>query len=95
MNNDLQNTLLLLETTLLLAESPEYIEVMENYGTIHILLSKTKYRNIPLHERILRISDLLKFEHMDIMKSWPILIECYSDLELNDLFLMYKDRHAF
>ena len=84
-----QNILLLLEATLINEENPDYIEVSEQAGFIYILISKKEYENIPLHERIMRISSLLEFEHDDILDKYPVIIECYDEKELTDLFNLY------
>lgn len=89
--DNIENVLLLLEATLINEERPEYIEVSHQMGFIHILLSKKEYENMPLHERIMRITSLLEFEHEEILEQYPVIVECLSDAELTDLFRIYGD----
>lgn len=87
----IEDALLLLEATLINEERPEYIEVSEQAGFIFILLSKKEYKDIPLHERILRITSLLEFEHDDILDQYPVIVECYDDQQFTDLLKSWKD----
>lgn len=89
MTNDLPSILLLLEATLLEYEIPDYIEVSENAGVIYILVSKEEYKNVPLHERIQKISALLEFDHDDILDIYPVIVEALDSDELKSLFELY------
>lgn len=89
MTEDINNVLTILEATLINEERPDYIEISYQMGFIFILLSKKGYKGIPLGERIKRISLLLEFDHEDILDKYPIIIECYDDTELDELFKLY------
>ena len=89
MTEDLPSILLLLESTLLEYEIPDYIEVSEQNGIIYVLISKEEYKNVPLHERIQKVSALLEFDHDDVLDKWPVIIECLDAEELKSLFEMY------
>ncbi len=89
MTEDLQSILLLLEATLLEYEVPDYIEVSEQNNVIYVLISKEEYKNVPLHERIQKVSALLEFDHDDILDKYPVIIECLDSQELSDLMEMY------
>ncbi len=86
---DLPSILLLLEATLLEHEQPDYIEVSENAGLIYILVSKDEYKNVPLYERIQKISALLEFDHEDILDIYPVIVEALDSDELKSLFELY------
>lgn len=86
---DLPSILLLLEATLLEHEMPDYIEVSENAGVIYILVSKEEYKNVPLYERIQKISALLEFDHDDVLDIYPVIVEALDSDELKSLFELY------
>lgn len=92
MNEDIENLLLLLECTLINEENPDYIEVSfsQEHNTIYILLSKPDYINYKIHERIQGVFALLSFEHSEIINEIPMIIECLTPTELDDMFKTYN-----
>lgn len=88
--NEINSLLTLLECTLINEESPDYIEVSEQNGFIYILLSKRDYKNMSISERINGIFNLLRFEHLDILQKYVIIVECLDSQELTGLFKMYS-----
>lgn len=88
-DEEMQNILALLESTIISEEMPDYLEITENFGTIYILIAKKEYFGVPIHERIQKISALLEFDHDDILDVYPVIIEALDDKQLDELLAIY------
>lgn len=91
MVDEIQNYITLIEATLINEESPSYLEVSYQNGIIYVLISKPEYKDYLLHERIQAVHSLLQFEHDDIISIHPIIVECLTEQELDDLFRLYNN----
>lgn len=87
--DEINNILALLENTIREYEIPDYLEITESDGCIYMLISKQEYKNVPLHERIQKVSALLEFDHDDVLDKFPVVIECLDSDELQSLFEIY------
>lgn len=89
MTEEINIFLSLIESTIINTENPSYIEVSFQAGFIYVLVSKPEYKHYLLHERIQSIFSLIQFEHEDILERYPIIVECYDEQELGELFKSY------
>lgn len=89
----IDEVLVYLECLLIQAEEPEYIEVSLQHGFIYIVLMKGKYSFYSIKERITGVFLLLQLDCPNIVENYPILIECFSDVEFDDMIGNYYDRY--
>lgn len=89
MNGEINNFLLLLESTLINVERPDYVEISYQNGFIFLLVSRRDYKYYSISERIKSLFTLLEFYHSDIIEEYPVIIEALDDSELTELFKLY------
>lgn len=89
MNNEINNFLLSIECTLLNETTPDYIEISYQNGFIHILTCKSEYQYFTISERIKSIFILLEYYHSDIIEMYPVIVECFDEKEITELFKLY------
>lgn len=82
---NLEDALIYLECLLLNDLDPTYIEVNDQQGFIYIFLVKDEFKYYEISERIQSVFTLLKHECPEIIKEHPLIVECYSDDELQDM----------
>lgn len=88
---NIDDLLILIECSLINAESPDYLEVTFQNDFIYILISKPNYKHYTLPERQNMIFSLLEFEYSDILCEHPVIVEVLDSQELDDLFKLYRD----
>lgn len=93
MTEEINNYLILIESTIINTHSPDYIEVSFQNGFIYVIVCKEEYKDIMLHERIQEIFALLEFEHDDIFDKHQVIVECLNLKELNELFKLYEKKY--
>lgn len=82
---EINNILALIETTLINEEQPDFIEVSHHTGIIYVMCAKKDYKGIPLYERIQKIQALLEFDHEDVLDQFPVIVETLDLDQLTQL----------
>lgn len=84
-NSDIKYIKAELESSLVYHLRPHFLMIDIVEDCFHIIISQPSFRNQPIPERISDIFNLLKIHHTDILNKYPIVVQCFSAEEMNNV----------
>ena len=81
---NLNAALIYVECTLINNYDPVFMNVTYQNEFIYVYIVCQKFKHYSLSERIKSVFSLLKFECFDIIAEYPILVEAFSEDELQE-----------